>query len=175
MENLCQKFVENDSSFVFENCNKLRGSINKLAKKFKLSIFLYDGNLTKSRRFGKEMFVVHKNGILVAHANPGKLAKLPTGVNKLQGCKYKLSELINKKCCDDCDIDTDWTKIEQEIGKGINIWRKVSTGLNKSEVTNMRRSSLQPAIHLHCDTYFCKIFLITCDKLYFRGHRHLIN
>ena len=175
MENLCRQFTENDSSFVFENCTKVNDDLNKLAKKFKLSIFFYNGRLTKSRRFGKEMFVVHKNGILLAHANPGKLAKLPAGVNKLHGCKYKLSELINKKCCDDCDIHTDWTKIEQQIGKGINIWRKESTSLNKSTITNLRKSNLQPAIHLHCDKFFCKTFLITCKQLYFRGHRKIIN
>ena len=175
MENLCKQFIENDSSFIFESCDDTDFNLNKLAQKYKLSIYFYNGKLNKSHRFGKEMFVVYKNGGLVGHYNPGKLAKLPTGVNKLSGCKYKLSDIINQKSCDDCDIETDWKKIEQKIGKGINIWRKESLGLNKSEIRNIRRSSLLPALHLHCDKYFNKVFLITCDKLYFRGHRNLIN
>ena len=106
----------------------------------------------------------------MCHSNPGILAKLPTGVGKLKGSKYKLSEIFG---CDDCEPD--WSQIEAKIGKGINIWRKTSTGLNKHKIENMRRSHLQPAIHLHCDDAFNKTFLVTCDKLYFRGYRKLIN
>ena len=112
---------------------------------------------------------------MIGHANPGKLAKLPTGVNKVRGCKYKLSEILNKQFVHNCDYGSNWDEIEDKYGKGINIWQKRSTGLNKSSITILRRSKKSPSIHLHCDQYFCKVFLITNDKLYFRGHRYLIN
>ena len=171
MENLCKQFLKDDSSFVFENCSQIENNLNKLAKKYKLSIYLNNGKLFKSKAYGKNMFVILKNDLLIAHANPGRLAKLPTGVGKIKGCKYKLSDIISKKTFDECDINTDWDEIEREHDIGINIWRKTVSGLNKCSIENIRRSDRKPAIHLHCDKYFDKVFLIVCDKLYFRGHR----
>ena len=138
MENLCKQFIKNDSSFIFESCDDTDFNLNKLAQKYKLSIYFYNGKLNKSHRFGKEMFVVYKNGGLVGHYNPGKLAKLPTGVNKLSGCKYKLSDIINQKCCDDCDIETDWSKIEQKIAQ-VATSKKI---LRSKLAFKMRESSL---------------------------------
>ena len=173
MENICKQ-IKNNDSFICEKAND-DFDLNNLARKYSLSIFYYDNNLTKSKRFGTELFVMKRDGYFIAHRNPGKLAKLPTGVNKLKGCKYKWSEIIKQDCFDDFDIDSDWKFFEETFGLGINIWSKVSSGLNMHKITNIRRSNLKPEIHLHCDKFFCKLFLITCDKLYFRGQRHLIK
>ena len=170
-------------------CHKLKTASFELARevfdgdtnidfygaKFGLTIYFYDGYLRKSKRYGEEVFIRLIDGYLIGHSNPGVLAKLPTGVNKMKGCLFKLSEILNRKCEDDCCLDTDWSAIEGKNRVGINIWRKTSTGLNKSIITNIRRSKIAPAIHLHCDNFFRKDYLITCKKLYFRGHKHLIN
>ena len=175
MENLCRKFISTKETFVVENCLKLDKNINKYAKKFNLTIFLNDGKLHKSKRYGKEMFVIFKGGVLRAHENPGKLAKLPAGVNKVKGCIFALRDIIKRECESVCDINTDWRDVEKKFGVGINIWRKVGVGLNKTTIENVRRTTMKSAINLHCDKIFNKVYLITCDRVYFRGHRHLIN
>ena len=170
MNKLCRQFVENPDRLLKVKIDKSINRLNYYARKYRLTIFYYNGQLKKSKDFGQEMFIRLVNDLLMCHSNPGILAKLPTGVGKLKGSKYKLSEIFG---CDDCEAD--WSQIETKIGKGINIWRKTSTGLNKHNIKNLRRSNLQPAIHLHCDDAFNKTFLVTCDKLYFRGYRNLIN
>ena len=171
MEYICKKLSKGYDSLL--SAPYKSGDINKLAKKYKLSIYFNDGKLIKSDSYGPEIFIVLKNDILFGHTNPGKLAKLPTGVGKIKGCKYKLDDFV--ECSGSCDLETDWQSIEDKYRKGINIWRKTSKGLNKSNVVNLRRSKITPAVHLHCDETFNKLFLITCDKLYFRGNRRLLN
>lgn len=170
MENICKQLIQNENCFAFENDTNI-GDLNHLARKYKLSIYFFDGRLTKSKRYGPEIFVIKKHDMLIGHSNPGKLAKLPSGVNKIKGCKYKLNEIFNK----DCETsDLDWKEIEDKYDVGINIWLKTSTGLNKSSIKNLRRSTNEKSINLHCDPFFCKLFLI-CDKIYFRGHKRLIK
>ena len=149
--------------------------LNRYAKKYSLTIFYHDGKLHKSRKCGPEIFVLRKDQKLLGHKNPGKLVNLPTGVNKLAGCKYKLNDILHDDCNAECHLTSDWKNSEDKYQQGINIWRKKSLGLNKHTIKNIRRSTRQPAIHLHCDEKFNKVYLITCDKLYFRGNRHLIN
>ena len=171
MEYICKKFSRGYNSllsFPYEG-----GDINKLAAKYKLTIYYNNGELSKSDDCGKEIFVVLRNDMLFAHTNPGKLAKLPTGVGKLNGCKYNLEDFL--ECSGSCNLATDWTALEKEHRKGINIWRKISKGLNKNKILNIRRSRVKPALHLHCDNIFNKVFLVTSDKLYFRGNRHVLN
>ena len=170
MENICKR-IKNEECLIFEKADE-NFDLNYLARTYSLTIFYYDNKLIKSKRFGTEIFVMKRDDYFIAHRNPGKLAKLPTGVNKLKGCKYKLCEIIKQDCFEECDLDTDWIKIENQFGFGINIWKKSSS---KSKIISVRRSSLQPAIHLHCDEFFCKVFLITCEKLYFRGQCYLIK
>ena len=174
MNQLCKKFKKSPLKLAKEKFDG-DNNIEYYAKKFKVTIYFYDGKLKKSRNYGPEMFVCLKNGQIMSHANPGILAKLPTGVNKIKGCKFKLSEILNCECDNDCSLSSNWSLIEEKVGFGINIWRKTSKGLNKSYVENIRRSKLSPAINLHCDNYFDKVYLITCEKLYFRSNRRLIN
>ena len=174
MESICKQLRTTKDDHVFQKYDS-DFDLDQLAKKYKVSILFNDGVLHKSHSYGPEIFVIRKEGFLVGHCNPGKLAKLPSGVNKVKGCKYKLSELINQDIVNDCCLDSNWDEIERKFEIGINIWQKVTTGLNKCVITNLKRSKLKKSIHLHCDPYFCKVFLVTCDKLYFRGHRYLIN
>lgn len=173
MENICKQITKN-KELVFEKADESY-DLDDLAKKYRLTIYLNDGQLKKSKRFGPEVFILKRENHFIGHTHPGKLAKLPAGVNKVKGCKYKLGDLINKKCCDDCDLETNWKEIEKKYGVGINIWRKVSLGINKSKITNIRRSKLNKTVNLHCDNFFCKLFLITSETVYFRGHKQLIN
>ena len=174
MDSVCKKLTSGYDSFITTNCLHIE-NLNKYAKRYSLTIYLNDGQLRKSNKHGPEVFMVHKNELLCAHKNPGKLAKLPAGVNKLKGCIYNLSDIIKQRCDDLCDVNTDWKHIEEKFRVGINLWRKIGVGLNKTSIENLRRTKLEPAIHLHCDNVFSKVYLITCDKVYFRGHRHLIN
>ena len=171
MEFICKKLSEGYDSLLSTPYKP--GDIHKLAKKYKLTVHYNDGKLIKSDSHGPEVFIVLKHDTLFGHYNPGKLAKLPSGVGKIKGCKYKLEDFL--ECSGNCDLDTDWHAIEDKYRKGINIWRKISKGLNKSKVVNMRRSKINPAVHLHCDQTFNKLFLITCDKVYFRGNRRILN
>ena len=172
MNFVCEK-IKSCDSLIIHPCKTI-GNINKIAKQFSLTIYFNDGKLRKSKHYGPEIFIIYKNGIIYAHSNPGKLAKLPTGVGKLKGCQYKMNDFIDYACKKECDLNTNWSAVEHKYKKGINIWRKTS-GLNNSKIVNLRRSKVTPAIHLHCDTVFNKLFLVTCDKLYFRNHKHLIN
>ena len=172
MNELCEKlkkYPDTLASVPFKSFD-----LNKVAKHNLLTIYYNDGDLRKSKCFGPEIFVCLRNGAFLGHSNPGVLAKLPAGVGKLKGCKFKLSQIFGQDCKDECDLHTNWQKAERKIGKGINIWRKNSKR-NKHTITNLRRSKLQPALHLHCDTTFNKIFLITCSNVYFRGNKKLLN
>ena len=171
MEYICKKLCDGYDSLLTTPYKP--GDINRLARKYKLTIHFNNGKLVKSDSYGPEVFIILKNNTLFGHINPGKLAKLPTGVGKLKGCKYKLEDFL--ECSGDCDLHSDWRDIENKYRKGVNIWRKTSKGLNKSNVVNLRRSKILPAVHLHCDETFNKLFLITCDKLYFRGNRRILN
>ena len=173
MDELCQELQQ--SPLTLAKAEFQDFDLNDIAKKESLTIYYNDGKLRRSKRYGPEIFVCLRNGMLIGHHNPGLLAKLPTGVGKIKGCKFKLSEILGCKCKDDCNLKTNWAKIERKIGKGINIWRKISTGLNKNTIKNLRRSNLKPAIHLHCDKTFNKIFLVTCPNLYFRGNKKCLN
>ena len=174
MEFICKQLLFIKDDYVFEKYDS-KFNLDRLANKYKLTILFHDGVLRKSKSYGPEIFIMRKNGFFVGHCNPGKLAKLPTGVNKVKGCKYKLSDIINQNVMKDCCRDSNWDEIERKFEIGINIWQKITTGLNKCVIKNLRRSKLTKSIHLHCDPYFCKVFLVSCDKLYFRGHRYLIN
>ena len=174
MEFVCKQLSEGYESLISADCESF-GDLNEYANKYKLSIYLNNGKLQKSQRYGKEVFMTHRDGKLYAHENPGKLAKLPTGVDKIRGCKYKMRDILKMECDEDCDIDTDWNMIEKKFGVGINLWRKMSLGLNKNKIINLRRTKLKPAIHLHCDHLFHKMFLVTCPHLYFRGNKKLLK
>ena len=174
MELVCKQLSEGYESLFSADCKSF-GDLNEYAKKYKLAIYMNDGELQKSQRYGREVFMTHRDGKIYAHKNPGKLAKLPTGVDKIRGCKYKMRDILKMECDEDCDIDTDWDKIEKRFGVGINLWRKVSLGLNKNTIINLRRSTLKNAIHLHCDNVFHKIFLVTGHDLYFRGNKKLLQ
>ena len=172
MDSVCRKLKSGYDDLITVNCSHIR-NLNKYAKQYSLTIFLNDGQLKKSNKFGSEVFMIHKNGLLYAHRNPGKLAKLPTGVDK-RNCQYTMT-IFEKGSLNNCDLDTNWAIVESQYGKGINIWCKESYGLNKSTIKNKRRSKLKPSIHLHCDATFRKVFLVTCTQLYFRGHKYLIK
>ena len=174
MEFICKHFQRARKNHLFRKYDR-NFDIDELAKKYKLTIYYFDNQLFKSQVYGPAIFVMKKDDILIAHSNPGKLVKLPTGVNKIKGCKFRTKDILDVKSVKHCFLDSNWDEIERECGKGVNIWRKIGKGLNKSTIENLRRSEIKPAINLHCDQYFCKVFLITCDKLYFRGHRYLIN
>ena len=174
MDIICPE-VKNSNELIEQPFEKLEKNLDYYANKYRLTIYFFHNKLVKSKKFGPEVFILVKNGRFFAHKNPGKLAKLPAGVSKLDGCKYDFNEMFGVKCGAFCNIHTKWAKFEKKIGKGINIWRKESIGLNKSVITNVRRSKMMPAIHLHCDKRFNIVFLVTCDKLYFRSHRRLIN
>ena len=174
MDIICPE-VKKSNELIDQPFEKLENNLDYYAKKYRITIYYFHDKLVKSKKFGPEVFILVKNGRFYAHKNPGKLAKLPAGVSKLNGCKYGLHEIFGVGNGKFCDINTKWAKFEMKIGKGINIWRKESIALNKCVITNVRRSKISPAVHLHCDKRFNKVFLVTCDKLYFRSHRRLIN
>ena len=155
----------------FDDLNK----INKQAKQHSLTIYYHKDKLFKSKQYGPEIYVRYKNGNLLACSNPGRLINLPAGVNKSKGCKYKMCDIFDTSCKSSCDQRLNWKDLEVQYGVGINIWEKKNLALNKSSVKLIRKSKFKPAIHLHYDKIFHKLFLITNIKVYFRSHMKLIN
>ena len=110
------------------------------------------------------------------HSNCGRMINLPAGVNKLEGCRHRLDEILDicgvKKCkIEKCPLrfDTDLTVIETNYNVSFNIWQKTKED-GKYNIVNIRRGKNdKTVINLHLDPIFNKLFLITDKKLYFRS------
>ena len=166
MENLCKLFQKSDYSFTelaICPCDELNFDIENLGKKYHLTLLYHDESLYESKNYGPELFVRKVDDRLIAHSNPAKATKLPAGLNKINGAKT-LDEVLGTRF----KMSHNWEALEKELDHGINIWGKENLGLNKSSVTNYRRAKKFPAIDLHLDKKFGKLFLITCSKVYFR-------
>ena len=172
MENLCKSFQESGYSFTELEicpCDEAPFDVQKLGKKYNMTLLYYDESLKKSNNFGPELFIRKVDNRLIAHSNPAKATKLPAGVGKIKGAT-SIDSLTKKRCS-----SRNWSKLERILGRGLDIWKKETIGLNKSIVKNVRMSKLRPALNVHFDTKFEKLFLITCPKTYFRGNLRKIN
>ena len=149
-----------------------------LAKQFKIRIFFkhYD-DIYQTNNNGPELFIRQNHNLFWFHSNCGILAKLPAGVSKLDGCKHRLDAILSLKLDQKIKIPkcplhigANFKRLEKKYGVALNIWEKQKVAPNKYKISQTRQSSAEgKKIHLHHDRETGKLFLITCDKLYFRG------
>lgn len=173
MENLCKLFKE--TNYLFKtlqvcHCDDSCFDLEQLGQKYNLSLCYRDKILQKSKSYGPDLYVRKVDDRLIAFGHPGKATKLPAGLDKIKGAKT-FDEIFKRTC----SLDSNWRQLENEIGKGINIWTKESLGLNKNRVKGVRNSKKRPALNFHFDCNFEKLFLITCTKTYFRGNLRKIK
>ena len=172
-KNKVKKYLQNNSD------DKILDFVQNLAKKFKIRIFLrYFDDTYKSGNYGPELFIRQNCHLFWFHSNAGIITKLPAGVSKIDGCKHRLDKILNttfdrkmkiRKC--PLDINANFDKLEKKYGAAFNIWEKESNGPNTYNIENIRESRKNAKkINLHHDKNTGKLFLVTCNKLYFRGY-----
>ena len=151
--------------------------IESLANRFQITIHFVNNNDTiRSREYGRELFMRKNEHLFWFHSNCGRMINLPAGVNKLEGCRHRLDEILDicgiKKCkIEKCPLryNTDLSVIERDHCISINIWHKTKQD-GKYNIVNIRRGNNEgTVINLHHDPIFNKLFLITDTKLYFRS------
>ena len=160
----------------FGNRNMVK-FIESLANRFLITIhFVNNDDTIRSCEYGRELFMRKNEHLFWFHSNCGRMINLPAGVNKLEGCRHRLDEILDicgvKKCkIEKCPLrfDTDLTVIETNYNVSFNIWQKTKEDGKYNIVNIQRGENDKTVINLHLDPIFNKLFLITDKKLYFRS------
>ena len=138
--------------------------LDTIGKVFGYKIHLLGDSHQESQSDGKEIFMRYKYGRLLFHLNPSKITKLPSGLNKMKGAKYRICDMVRLSDDESAMMLKNVAQIEEKYDVTFEIWEKKNLRLNKPVVKKIKSGD----ISVHHDTFTGILFLITDRKTYFR-------
>jgi hypothetical protein len=167
----------------FQKIKETEKMVDVLALHFYLKIYVKKKeNVYISSDYGPEFFIHENIHGTCFHSNPGKILRLPAGLNCCKGSKFRYSDFFQFEDVKEILWDNEFTKafetsflycdqmdnIESSTGLGLEIWK--NTMINgKPSLEKMRSTNKTPKKMFFLDECFNILFLITNPKLFFRG------
>lgn len=175
----------------FENETDLESLTEALSFQFQIKILnQHFERFFVAENSGPAVFVYENQFGYCFHTNPGRVLKLPVGLNVAKGVVHKMKDLFEKLPHELYAIrkyslqnDHQISVLENRLKCGIEIWSR-SLDNKQPNIQKVRtptfednedRETQLPKIRFHLDKKFDLLLKITNEKMYFRGNLKLLQ